>query len=340
MFYAPLPRNLEAALRDIADPKVRVRVSAARDVVAHAEAAPGRVIAALEKGLSDSNALVRAACAEALGDIKGKEALSALLVAIEDEHQIVRQAAIIALGEIGDSRAQQRLQRALEDERADVRFQAVMAFARVASSSKDALDALVRASKDKDELVAHIAFRMAEELTEDARGEVAPVMLDRARASLGHASPKVRAVAAVLLATAGDSSGHEILIAVIEGRVLGAEPEDIASAIEIAGEKELKEARPALERRAHGNFLGLRRDPFSWHAGVALARMGDERSKKNILSELSARSFQRRTLAVSAAGRARLSEAKSLIAAMKGRPERAEPEAVEAALELLEASQS
>jgi hypothetical protein len=123
---------------------------------------------------------------------------------------------------------------------------------------------------------------------------------------------------------------------VIEGRFPTAEAEDIASAIEIAGERELAAARPALERRAHGGFLGLRRDPFSWHAGVALARMGDERSKKNILSELSARSFERRTLAVSAAGRARLAEAKPLIEAMKGQPERAEPEAVDTALSLID----
>lgn len=187
MFYAPLPRTLEAALRDITDRKVQVRVSASKDLVAHVAADRAKVVSALEKALGDSNGLVRASAAEGLGAVEGKEALSALLVAVEDEHQIVRQTALQALGEIGDARAQQRLERALKDARPEVRFQAVMAYPRVASSREDAMAALAEATRDDDDSVAHIAFRMAEELSEDARGVVAD-----ANPGAGRALPHAR----------------------------------------------------------------------------------------------------------------------------------------------------
>ncbi|MBK6514565.1 MAG: HEAT repeat domain-containing protein [Polyangiaceae bacterium] len=334
MFYAPLPRTLEAALRDITDRKVQVRVSASKDLVAHVAADRAKVVSALEKALGDSNGLVRASAAEGLGAVEGKEALSALLVAVEDEHQIVRQTALQALGEIGDARAQQRLERALKDARPEVRFQAVMAYPRVASSREDAMAALAEATRDDDDSVAHIAFRMAEELSEDARGVVADAILARAERCLTHASAKVRGVAAVVLATAGRPECDPLLREMIDGKLPDAEPEDVAAAIELAGARGLQDVVPALRRRAFGGLL--RRDPFQWQARVALARLGDARAKSEILAELGAGSFERRTLAVSAAGRARLSEARGLLLAMRDQPERAEPSAVDAALSLLD----
>lgn len=350
MFYSPLPRTLEAALRDIADAKVSVRVSAAKDLVTHAEGeGRSRAIAAFEKALSDSNALVRSAAAEGLGAAQAKEALGSLLAAVEDEHQLVRQTAILALGDIRDPRAQQRLARALTDERAEIRFQAVMAYPRVCSEKSDALAALLRATNDKDPSVAHVAFRMSEELSEPTDSElhtsVPDEVLDRARAILAKKGPlKVRAVAAILLASAGDGRADELLVDIVCNRVSAAsaaeamEPEDMASAIELVGDRNLTAARSALEKRAFGGFLGLSRDPFQWQARVALARMGDEKAKKHILDELAAQSFERRTLAASAAGRARLVEARSKLLALRDKPDQAEPSAVETALRLIEAS--
>jgi HEAT repeat protein len=336
VFYAPLPRTLEAALRDIGDPKAPVRVSAAKDLVRHVEEDRDRVIAALEKALDDSNGLVRACAAEGLGAVKAGEAIRALLVAVEDEQQLVRQTAIQALGEIGDKRAQKRLERALTDPRPEVRFQAVIAYPRVASSAADALAALVRATRDEDETVVHVAFRMAEELSEDERGVVDDAILSRAKACLEHGSPKVRAVAAIVLATAGRAEGDGLLRDIAEGKATGVEQEDVAAAIELVGARGLTAAIPALQRRAFGGFLGFAKDAFQWQARVALARLGDARAKKHILAELGAGSFERRTLAASAAGRARLVEAKPRLLSMKDRPDQAEPSAVDAALALLE----
>lgn len=333
MFYSPLPRTLEAALRDLSEKKPEVRASAVRDLTRHSEDDRPRVIGGLERALTDENALVRATAAECLGELMATESLPKLLVAVEDEHQLVRQNAILALGELGDARAQQRLERALTDSRPEVRFQAVMAYPRVASARADAIAALVKATDDEDENIAHIAFRMAEEMAE---GNVDEEILGRARTCLTHSKPRVRAVAAVLLAGARDPAADPVLIEIVNGKLVTPEVADIAAAIELAGEHELEAVRPALTKRAFGGVLGIAADPFQWHARVALARMGDARAKKAILAELGALSFARRTLAVSAAGKARLSEARATLVAMKGRPERAEPSAVEAALADLE----
>lgn len=338
MFYHPLPRNLEAALRDVTDPKPLVRMSAIRDLVPHADDARDRIVSALEIAMRDDVPMVRAHAAEALGDVCGKAALPALLVAVEDKNQLVRQKAIGALGELGDARAQQRLERALSDERPEVRFQAVIAYPRVCSSREHALSAVVAATRDDDDHVAHIAFRMAEELTEQEGGPLEGSVAMRARACLRHDSPRVRAVAAVILAAAGEDGADETLVGVIDGSVATDEQEDVAAAIEAASDRELDAARPALERRAFGGFLGFGRDPLRWHARVALARMGHPRARADILSELGSYSYESRTLAVSAAGRAGLREAQPRILEMKGRPDRAAPSAVEAALAQLEPS--
>lgn len=335
MLYHPLPRTLEAALRDVRDPKPLVRASAARDLVPHGAEARERVIAALEKALADDNALVRATAAEALGDLAAADALPALLVAVEDEHQLVRQKAIAALGEAKDTRAQTRLQRALNDPRPEVRFQAVIAYPRVTTSREDALGAVLAATRDEDEAVAHIAFRMAEELAEAPGKDADPALLDRARACLKHTSPRVRAVAAVVLGGAGDAAGDATLLQIVDGTLQTPETEDVAAAIELVAERKLDAARPALKKRARRGVFGIGKDELWWHARTALAKLGDEAARRAIVDDLGALSFEKRTLAVSAVGRARILEAKTTLEAMQGRPDRADPGAVDAALSLL-----
>ncbi len=336
MLYQALPRTLEAALRDVVDPKPLVRVSAVRDLVRHAEDARDRVVAALEKALKDDNAMVRAHAAEALGDVGAEGSLQALLVAVEDEHQLVRQKAIAALGEAGDSRAQSRLERALRDSRPEVRFQAVIAYARVATSREDALKAIVFATGDDDDVVAHIAFRMAEELLQGEGEDAAPAVAARARACLDHKSPRVRAVAAVILGAMGEPAADPVLVQIADGTIATPETEDIAAAIDLVADRKLEAARPALAKRAKRGVLGFGRDELWWNARTSLARLGDAEAKKAIVSDLTSLSLERRTLAVAAAGKAQVTEAKSTLLEMRDRPDRADPGAVESALALLE----
>ncbi len=336
MFGArPLPRTLEAAVRDATSTKPAVRAEAVRQLVPHAEEARERVIRTLEKALRDEVAEVRVQAVTGLADLAAVEALPALLLAVEDDAPLVRQMALTALGEIGDPRATERIRRALSDERADVRFQAVIAYPRVSASREAALDALVDATFDKDPLVAHIALRMAEEVSqgdEEKRAPVGPRFLERARALVGKGDPTVRVAAAILLAHAKDRGGDGVLDALARGELKTSDPQDEAEAIELAGELGLTGAKPGLEKRAWGGLLGLRRDRFAWHARVALARMGHERAEREILKELESKDRDRCTLAVAAAGRAKLVAAKGRLEELQGNERRADPTAVADAL--------
>src|SRR6476619_3126583 len=116
----PLPRTLEAALRDLRSARPDVRASAIGDLVRHARASESvrrDAVAQLERALDDGAPRVRSAAAVALGDVSASESVAKLLVAIEDADVHVRQMALNALGEIGDPRVLPRLTRALADDR-------------------------------------------------------------------------------------------------------------------------------------------------------------------------------------------------------------------------------
>ncbi len=336
----PLPRTLEAALRDVSSPKPAVRADALRDLCRYGEDQRERVVRALESALrEDEAAPVRSAAALGLADLEAREALPTLLVAVEDDDPHVRQMAITALGEIGDPRATERLRRALADTRPEVRFQAAIAFPRVCASGADAVEALVRATRDADPLVRQIALRMAEEIGAE-QGHVDAAVLERAQALLDDGPAVVRVAAAVVLARGGDDTvpAHPVLIGVANGVVETTDGEDEAAAIELCGELGLEAALPGLERRAFGGMMGMFRDRFAWHARVALARMGHARAAQTILRELGSWDRDQRTLAVAAAGRARLAVARQAIVGMRGDAERADPDAIEEALRVLGAA--
>ncbi|MEZ4308255.1 MAG: hypothetical protein R3F14_09450 [Polyangiaceae bacterium] len=106
------------------------------------------------------------------------------------------------------------------------------------------------------------------------------------------------------------------------GELDGVDGEDVAAAIELCGDLGLK-AKAGLEKRAFGRLLGLGRDALlPQHARVALARMGHERAVREIVTELASWDREKRTLAVAAAGRARLTSARDAIAAMRDAPTR------------------
>jgi HEAT repeat protein len=258
---------------------------------------------------------------------------------MEDDSPIARQNAILALGLLRDERAEPALLRALSDPRPDVRFQATMAYARVAPRAA-ALDALLARTRDDDDAIVHIALRMTEELVTSEPGapeeEIDERVMARARACLRHDSPSVRVVAAIIVAAAGRDWGDATLVDAATGKLGPIDNEDLAEAIELVAERDLRGAQAGLAARARGGFLGLSQDPCQWQARVALARFGDEKERKHILRELGASSFAKRTVAVSAAGRAMLREALPILEGMVGQPERADQDAVREALRLLE----
>jgi HEAT repeat protein len=321
----PLPRTLDAAVRDLASESAVTRASAAGDLVRHgllSDAVRARAVPLLEAALkSDAAPGVRGAAAVGLGDLTAEEALPALLVAIEDPDVQVRQMAINALGEIGDARARQRIERCLADERPDVRYQAIIAYAKIAEDA-DVSAALAKAVDDADEAVSYIAIRIAEERL-DAKKELGPAVLREIAARLGHASAHVALAAAIVLAKSGDELGEKaraLLLGVVrDGRIAGASPEkeDEREAVEVTGQIELREAIPHLERRAWG-LASMVRDTCAWHAKIALARMGHARARAEILRDLGSPREHTRSAAIVAAGRARIVEARAFLESLRG----------------------
>jgi len=286
-------------------------------------------------GSPEADPAIRAAAALGLADIGAAEAVPALLGAANDVDASVRQMAVCALGEIGDERAEEPVRRALDDPSPALRFQATMAYPRVCPARDQAIAALLRATEDDDPEICHLGLRMAEELGPDEGDEtsvVAPTLLQRAKALLEHPSPKVRLGSAIILARSGLDAGDELLVAAARGELRTSEGEDEAAALELCGERGLREAVPALERRAFGSILSLRQDPFAWQARVALCWLGHPRAVAWVLGDLRARSRERRALAIAAAGRARLEAARSILLELKRQPELTDAEAVDEAL--------
>ncbi len=329
---SPLPRNLEASFRDLGSEKAATRASAVRDVVRHAlrgDATRARAIPLLERALrDDESAAVRSEAAVALADVAAQEALPSLLVAVEDDDAHVRQMAISALGEIGDARATQRLERALRDDRPEVRYQAVIAFSRVAKDDAASVArALARALDDDDAAIRYIAMRVAEEFQTDGEPLRDDRLRSRAAELMAGPDDDAAVVAALYLARLGDEGARALVLDVVAERRRTPELEDEQACVEMAGELGMQAAMPHLEARAWGTRRALRtllawgagdRRSCAWHARIALARLGHERARAEILADLASRRRETREAAVVAAGRARLHEARPTLEKLGG----------------------
>ncbi len=315
----PLPRTLEASLRDLGSQKADVRRSAISDLLRHAlrdDAVKDKAVPLIAKALSDEVAQVRSTAAIALADLGASGALPALLVAVEDDDPYVREMSLSALGEIGDARAAPRLLRALDDARPEVRYQAIIAYPRCAKDAADVAKALTRAFADDESKVRYIALRVAEENAQ----KLPEAAFVAAEERLGDDDVEVVLAAAVLLAPREHTEARALVAEVVRtGKVRGKKParEDEAEAVELCGALGLRELTSDLERRAFGlgRFFG---DTCKFHARIALARLGHARAAKEIYQELEATAKGTREAAVVAAGRARMKGAKPKLTALRG----------------------
>jgi HEAT repeat protein len=327
----PLPRTIEAALRDAEHREPHVRLSALADLVrlTRTDARERAVLALIGLLRSDANAEIRAEAAVGLADAGAQGARTALLATLDDPMLRVRQLAILALGELGEAGDQElgeRLVGALAAAEPALRFQALIACERLLPERAQGI--LTNAAADPDAEVRAMALRLARQRWPET-GAPAP-LLELAGRALGDPATIVRAAAALWLGALGDARADDVLVGVLEGKLRIESEAELEDVMELAARRNLTRARPALERRAFG--LLRRPDGLRWHARVALARLGDARARESILRGLGAWTRDARTLAVVAAGRAGLREAREQIATFRGDPRRAEPEAVEEAL--------
>jgi HEAT repeat protein len=278
----------------------------------------------------DPEERVRSGTAVALADAHAVECVAELLGAVSDESLEVREMALLALGELGssdDQRVLKAVERALRSEQPPLRYQSLLAYHRLVREG--ALEEILRFTGDPDPLIRAIAWRLLEERARES-GPCADWQ-EEARRALADPVVGVRLAAALFLCELGMSFGVEVIAAALNGREK-LEPADEDAAIEWAGRLGMASARTGLRRRARGGWFAA--EPFAWHARVALARMGDAAAKQVILRGLGSWHRSARTLAVAAAGQARLNEARPAIEAMRGQPGRADQCAVDEALKL------
>jgi hypothetical protein len=333
----PLPRNVEAAFRDLSSAKPDIRRSAISDVVRHAQdtvSLRDRAVSALSIALKDAHAEVRSTAALALADLGDADGLPALLVAMEDDDPYVREMAVAALGEIGDVRAKSRIERALSDRRPELRYQAIIAYCRLADEDSEPSElavALGRALTDDDGKVRYIALRLAEERWR----RLGPRLVDKVLPCFEDSDVEVAFAAALCLvrpqpstnngagadADAARARALEALRAVVRGgkwRGQRLAAEDEGEALELAGALGLQELVPDLERRAYGLRAWVSRE-FAFRARIGLARLGHARASSDIFRDLDAEREATRDAAIVAAGRARMVGAKPKLLALRGR---------------------
>ncbi len=330
----PLPRNIDAALRDVGDAKASVRRSALGDLarLAEGDSRPPALSAIHHVLSSDTDPDVRAAAAVALADAEDSESIAALIDAADDAQERVREMALLALGELcasGQKEVLPLLERSLQAGSAAVRFQAMVAAQRVGVPQWE--QKLVAASRDADPKIRYLAFRLMEEYF---AGDRPPqFVLLRIVSALTDPEPEVSVAAAMLGAPAGLSAARKRLVVAVNSGTRLPAPEDEQALLELCGELRLQGALPGLRRAAWGRF-GLIPGRFAWQAKVALARLGDPAARKQFARGLRSRNRDVRTLAVAAVGRARWNELRPELVRMQ-REGLAEEGALEEALALL-----
>lgn len=343
--WSPLPRSLGATLRDSQSSKPRVRLSAVADLVRWAESGERagcieRLVALLA---TDPDLEVRAAAALALADAGAQESLGALVAAAQSAPPRVRQLSLVALGELapaGSAEALGAVREALQSELPALRFQALVAAHRLFAEI-ELLPALLQGLGDDEAKVRYVACRISEERYFDAAAGGSPPaeLLDALGRALADADPAVALAAALPLARAGTERARQHVVQALNRRGGGAQLEDEQAAIELCAELGLVSARPGLTARAWGGF-SIGGSPLAFQARVALARLGDERARDQILRELSSWSRSTRTRAVAAAGQARLEAARARLLEMRRDERQADPESVAEALRALDLAAS
>ncbi len=337
--WSPLPRSLGATLRDSESAKPRVRLSAVTDLVRWAESEErercvGRLLGLLER---DPDTEVRAAAALGLADAAAREGLDALISAARSGPPRVRQLSLVALGELAaatDSAALVAVRVALDSELPALRFQALVAAHRLFADA-ELLPELARALGDAEPKVRYVACRICEERY-FAAGRTAPAeLLDALGRALADGDAAVALAAAIPLARWGSEQARQHVIQALNRSRGSAQLEDEQAAIELCAELGLSAARPGLIARAWGGLLGGG-SPLAFQARVALARLGDERARSQILRELSSWTRSTRTRAVAAAGQARLEAARPRLLEMRADERQADPESVAEALRALD----
>lgn len=347
----PLPRNLSAALRDLASKRDEIRQSALVDLVHYVDTSerPEIVAAVRRVLLSDPQAEVRSIAALVIADGQLRELSAELLTALTDEAPRVRQLALLAIGELGvpvsrDDLAQ--IRPLLDSALPALRYQALVTWSRVLGPASGWPE-LITALDDTDDEVRWVAWSLIEEALmrhqANARGDnaadasIPPQTIDRLRlrgALESRASDsvlRIQVIAASVLFRLGDASPMDRLCERIQhgGKL---EQKIVVDLIERWGRLQYEPARSWLTRHARRGWL---EGPFGWSATVALGALGDLSAQSAILAELDVVSARRRERALKAVKELKLVAARERVLRLTRSPSGVDPWLAQYTLEAL-----
>lgn len=297
----PLRPHFDAAVRDVAAQDPALRVQAAERLGEADEAERERAIVALQQMLADPHPRVRAAAAEACGQLNSHALRAPLIARIDDPDASVREVAIIALTQFGDTDAIDAVRRAVDSEHPETRFQAVLSYVELRPDDAEPLRERIR---DEDPMV-RMNTALALGLSHDPRAH------ELLQQCLGDHNPAVRQRAAIALAQRGDDAGRRDLLDALD------DPELTVSALDALATLGDRSVADAVARQTTGLLLPL---PVRTAAAATLARLGDPRGVELLRKLLHGWRAQARNLAVESIGSAGLAQLRSELDALVHRP--------------------
>jgi HEAT repeat protein len=327
---APLPRTIDAALRDAEAKRVDVRRSALKDLVRHVDGPDrARVVGALGSRLrQDPDGEVRALAALACADAGARELLRDLFSALDDVAPRVVQMALLAIGELETEVSDADWSRLLilsGSELPALRYQALSTLFRL--RAEQTIPDLLQALVDSDEEIRWLAWHLLDQWqaripppnTSSGGGIVDDLRCDsileeparlRALAALAEREPpRIRAEALLLLLRLKIPQGLALVRALVESPK-GIDDGQRVALISRLGEAGYREGVPWLSRLSK---LGWFEGRLAWSATVSLAWLGDVAARKAIVAELDSRSANRRCRALEAVRTLRVQEATSAV---------------------------
>jgi HEAT repeat protein len=320
----PLPRTIDAALRDVRSARAEIRRSALVDLARLADS-PQRKEICSTLGLllaGDPEPELRALAAVAIADAGLTELVAELLEALLDRSPRVQQMALLALGEVAkptNKDVPERIRPLLESPLPGLRYQALVAWSSLLGG--EALSGLTSALADADPEVRWVAWSLIERqvvrLMSGGGGVAGCACQGVALRTLSgqggsllatlsrHADDpvmRIRIVSASVLFRLGDGGRLAQLLKELEAP--HGVPRELRRVLtERFGQLKYEPARTFLLRHARrGWFEGT----LGWPALVALAALGDKEAVSGIIEELDAGSVRRRSRALEAIRNLRL----------------------------------
>jgi HEAT repeat protein len=321
MFSLPLlPRTLAACERDIESKVEQVRLAVAKDLGRLGDASnQTQRFSLLARCLDDAAGAVRKQALLSIADLGAIAMRDRVFGLLSDPDLAVRQMAVLTLGEIvtpDDHEVTGRLAGLLRAGSPPIRYQALLAYANLCPDCCE--EDLHLALTDSDPEIRRLAVRLIDEVLIPRNSALQGATLSTLLSCAQDDDVQLALLAQLVCGELEVKAPRQLIVSVVERRMRVAEPRDEQWAIELCGRLDLTQARVGLRRRAFGRW-GFSTDPFRWLALGVLARMGDSQALDALLSQLTARSYVKREMAIQALGSCGRNEAWVALVAHRGR---------------------